>query len=100
VRNWGRAAAGILDRADEFEGKFRQAFDAYGQGNYERALVLYEQCLEMRPDHPFARNDYAGTLMALRRYGEAIAVLRGLLEDYPEERKVLRGLMDCLRAAK
>lgn len=80
--------------------KFQQALKAYWQGNYERALVHYEECLEIAPDYVPAQINYAGTLMAQSRHREALPYIRKLYERLPTDAHAQRGMMECLRALR
>ncbi len=78
--------------------KFEAALEAYRRGNYERALALYEVCLDLDPHHTPARVNYAGTLMALGRHSDALPTLRALFDAYPNDPLLRRGMMEALRA--
>lgn len=84
----------------ELQKKFQKALKAYWQGNYERALVHYEECLEIEPDFVPAQINYAGALMAQSRHREALPIVRKLYEKLPTDANAQRGMMECLRAVK
>jgi tetratricopeptide (TPR) repeat protein len=50
---------------------FNRAQEAHAKKDYERALELYEEALQLRPDFPEAEFQKAGALAALKRTAEA-----------------------------
>jgi tetratricopeptide (TPR) repeat protein len=50
---------------------FNRGQEAHAKKDYERALELYEEALQLRPDFPEAEFQKAGALVALKRLPEA-----------------------------
>lgn len=50
---------------------FNRAQEAHAKKDYERALELYEEALQLRPDFPEAEFQKAGALASLKRTAEA-----------------------------
>ncbi|MET0622953.1 MAG: tetratricopeptide repeat protein [Pyrinomonadaceae bacterium] len=62
---------------------FNRAQEAHGKKDYERALELYEEALQLRPDFPEAEFQKAGALVALKRLPEAEKSYRRAMELRP-----------------
>jgi tetratricopeptide (TPR) repeat protein len=59
---------------------FNRAQEAHAKKDYERALELYEEALQLRPEFPEAEFQKAGALVALRRLPEAEKSYRRAME--------------------
>ena len=59
---------------------FDRAQEAHAKKDYERALELYEEALQLRPDFPEAEFQKAGALVALKRPTEAEKSYRRAME--------------------
>jgi tetratricopeptide (TPR) repeat protein len=59
---------------------FNRAQEAHAKKEYERALELYEEALQLRPDFPEAEFQKAGALVALKRLPEAEKAYRRAME--------------------
>lgn len=59
---------------------FNRAQEAHAKKDYDRALELYEEALQLRPDFPEAEFQKAGALIALRRLPEAEKSYRRAME--------------------
>lgn len=63
---------------------YHAAGNYFADGDYPRALAAYERALAAAPDHVGATRGRAETLIVLGRERDAVAALRGLLEEYPD----------------
>jgi arylsulfatase A-like enzyme/tetratricopeptide (TPR) repeat protein len=61
-------------------------------GRKQEASAYFEQGLAIEPENKLLRTAYAGNLAKSRRLPEAIAVLEGLVKDYPKELAFARQL--------
>jgi tetratricopeptide (TPR) repeat protein len=59
---------------------FNRAQEAHAKKDYDRALELYEEALQLRPDFPEAEFQKAGALIALKRLPEAEKSYRRAME--------------------
>src|SRR5919112_1771840 len=59
---------------------FNRAQEAHAKKDYERALELYEEALQLRPDFPEAEFQKAAALVALKRTAEAEKSYRRAME--------------------
>lgn len=62
---------------------FNRAQEAHAKKDYERALELYEEALQLRPDFPEAEFQKAAALVALKRVPEAEKSYRRAIELRP-----------------
>ena len=62
---------------------FNRAQEAHAKKEFERALELYEEALQLRPDFPEAEFQKAGALIALKRLPEAEKSYRRAIELRP-----------------
>jgi protein O-GlcNAc transferase len=62
---------------------FNRAQEAHAKKEYERALELYEEALQLRPDFPEAEFQKAAALVALKRVPEAEKSYRRAMELRP-----------------
>jgi protein O-GlcNAc transferase len=62
---------------------FNRGQEAHARKEYERALELYEEALQLRPDFPEAEFQKAGALVALKRLPEAEKSYRRAMELRP-----------------
>jgi tetratricopeptide (TPR) repeat protein len=72
------AQAAAAQQTDEFDDTavdpvrlFNRGQEAHAKKDYERALELYDEALQLRPDFPEAEFQKAGALVALKRLPEA-----------------------------
>lgn len=63
---------------------FELGQDAHARGELERAIELYGQAIELRPEFPEAEYQRASALVSLGRYPEAEKSLRRAIELRPE----------------
>src|SRR5919107_1103794 len=62
---------------------FNRAQEAHAKKDYERALELYEEALQLRPDFPEAEFQRAAAFVALKRLPEAEKSYRRAMELRP-----------------
>lgn len=81
------APGALAQTADEFDETaadpvklFNRGQEAHGRKDYERALELYEEALQLRPDFPEAEFQKAAALVALKRLPEAEKSYRRAME--------------------
>jgi tetratricopeptide (TPR) repeat protein len=74
-------------RTGNFKQLLAQGNDSFARGDYQQALVFYEQLVELKPRSAEAHNNLGAALYKLDRYGEAEEHLRRAVKlkfDYPE----------------
>jgi len=73
-------------RANErFANLIKKMADAMKAHDYEKALAITEEALQIRPDDPEAQNCRAAALIELGRYDEARELLTRLTEENPKQ---------------
>lgn len=84
------ASSAAAQETDEFDEKgadpvklFNRAQEAHAQKDYERALELYEEALQLKPEFPEAEFQRAAALVALKRLPEAEKSYRRAIELRP-----------------
>ncbi len=80
----------------------RQANQLYSQQQYDQAIALYRQAIDLVPDSPVYRAYkfvIGETLMKMGRHREAVPVLQEVVSDMPEHDQAWCDLGQCLMLA-
>jgi|GEM_PF-1516891 len=88
-----------MDATQQANALIKQANQLSGQKQYERAIALYRQAIDLVPDSPIYRAYYfiiGETLMKIGRYQEAVPALEQVVEDVPEHDQAWCDLGICL----
>ena len=64
----------------------------FSEKDYESAIGAYERILDIDPQHQEARYIIAHVYIQAHRYGKAQALLKRLIEEHPEDFKLLNNL--------
>jgi len=91
------AAAESFGKALSLSPEFVEALYGMGyvstlRGDQQAALGYYHGAVKRMPDHRFALNGRAATLLQLQRYEEALIAFREMLALYPQDAEALYGL--------
>lgn len=86
------AQPGAGELTSEYLVAVRRGDSLYWAGRYEKALAAYEAAHQLLPDEPGPQVGIGWTLLRLAEYAQAEAVLRRVLERYPEHREACQGL--------
>lgn len=65
------------------------AATARRQGQLQKAEELFQTALEIDPDSPVTRNNYANLLIDLHKYDDALTILDSILEQNPDYRDAI-----------
>lgn len=68
----------IAQNADDF---MREGIALHDKGEYQNALLQYDQALRLEPSNHMAMYEKSYTLMALKRYDESTNLLKKVLKD-------------------
>ncbi|MBN1165071.1 MAG: PorV/PorQ family protein [Candidatus Krumholzibacteriota bacterium] len=99
------------NREQMIESMFARALELYAEREWVEAAAVFEQVLELAPDHAIARSylvrakarleedrarilRQAGLLAAKKQYGEALGLLGAGLEKYPGDRELKEKLAE------
>jgi tetratricopeptide (TPR) repeat protein len=74
--SWGALLSAPGIAATRTDTLYKQALQAYGDKNYERAIVLYRQILETEPGNATAYVDLGLALKEMGKYDEAASAIR------------------------
>lgn len=86
----------MLDRDELLHRLFESGNYLSSQGQRPLAIACYEAVLREQPEHEWALNNYGYNLFEAGQLASAEAVLRGALEKYPANSRILANLAAVL----
>lgn len=81
-----------LAPADPVQAPLEAASRAHVNGDLEDAIKLYQELLQAFPDHTVANHQYGLCLIDARRWDEAIAQIKRVLEKQPDNAEAMNSL--------
>jgi tetratricopeptide (TPR) repeat protein len=90
-----RVRAYLLAHGDHVEAMRLLAGIGIAQGVFDDPEILLAAVLERAPHYRAARREYAGVLLELHRYAQALAQLEPLLSEQPDHRELRTRLAAC-----
>jgi tetratricopeptide (TPR) repeat protein len=90
-----RVRAYLLAHGDHVEAMRLLASIGIARGIFDDPEVLLAAVLERAPHYRAARREYAGVLLELHRYAQALAQIEPLLDEQPDHRELRIQLAAC-----
>jgi tetratricopeptide (TPR) repeat protein len=90
-----RVRAYLLAHGDHVEAMRLLASIGIARGIYDDPEVLLAAVLERAPHYRAARREYAGVLLELHRYAQALTQIEPMLEEQPDHRELRIQLAAC-----
>ncbi len=76
-----------------FDKQFSKLEEEFGSGDHEAAIKTAKHVISINPDDERARLMLADSYFTLKKYDESIAVLDGLLNDFPKDISIYERLI-------
>jgi tetratricopeptide (TPR) repeat protein len=80
----------LFSACSESENKYNEAIKTSRDGNYKKAIKIYNKLLSKKPDKPRYLNDYGWTLTMVDSIDKSIDVLEKAKEELGKKHKLLR----------
>ena len=90
-----RVRAYLLAHGDHVEAMRLLASIGIARGVFDDPEILLAAVLERAPHYRAARREYAGVLLELHRYAQALAQIEPMLEEQPDHRELRLQLAAC-----